>query len=237
MGPVELQCGFFGARPFMLCLYLAQLINRTDALPVVIPVSVMKRELVSCPGVSSGAGIATTSGAIVIRSANAGDAGVSGVLIFSSGSSSSGTTGSVSIGSGAATDGKGGAVSITVGSGDSGAGGELTLTAGKSTVLTGGAIGITSGQGAATTSGAITIVSANAGAKGVSGVLVHGRGVPQHGADLFRARAVQFRVGCQPAHDCCVRVPTHRWTRVRPAAAPSALSCATFFAGRSSPRK
>ena len=56
MGPVELQCGFFGARPFMLCLYLAQLINRTDALPVVIPVSVMKRELVSCPGVSSGAG-------------------------------------------------------------------------------------------------------------------------------------------------------------------------------------
>ena len=42
----------------------------------------------------------------------------------------------------------------------------------RSTVNTGGALSLGTGEGTATTSGAVTLRSANAGAAGVSGVLI-----------------------------------------------------------------
>ena len=61
----------------------------------------------------------------VVRTANAGTAGVSGALTFSSGITSSASSGELRIGTGTAV-GKGGSISITVGTGTTLAGGVLT---------------------------------------------------------------------------------------------------------------
>ena len=52
------------------------------------------------------------------RSANAGTAGVSGVLLFESGVSTTGASGSVTVASGQGANGKGGDIMMSVGSGE-----------------------------------------------------------------------------------------------------------------------
>ena len=81
----------------------------------------------------TGQGTKTSSGSIVIKTANAGTTGVSGALTFSSGTTSSGSSGELRIGTGTAVKGKGGSISITVGTGTTLAGGVLTLRSGAST--------------------------------------------------------------------------------------------------------
>ena len=123
-----------------------------------------------------------------------------------------GLSGSISIGSGAATSHHGrqrrqwcrradGDQSITVGSIATTVVQAVctTVASGQSTVLgsgTGGAVGVSSGQGIATTSGAITIRTANAGAKGVSGVLVFSSGTTtaRPGVRRLAARSRSARV-------------------------------------------
>ena len=105
-----------------------------------------------------------------MQTANAGTAGVSGLLIFSTGTASSGVSGEVylgtgssqvgnsgaiSIGSGTATNGRGGAVTLTVGNGNSGWGGSLTMSAGLTTgtASTGGKVSIVTGYSSTASSG------------------------------------------------------------------------------------
>merc|ERR1719271_704363 len=80
----------------------------------------------------SGFGTASTSGTIIIRTLNAGAAGVSGELMFSTGTTSDGASGDVSIGTGTASAGDGGDISVVVGDGDTLDGGMIYMYAGKS---------------------------------------------------------------------------------------------------------
>ena len=102
--------------------------------------------------------VETVSGALVVqllKSANGGARGASGMLMFSSGTAMGQNSGSISIGSSASTGGRGGSVTITVGAGNSGAGGMLNITAGESAFRTGGRVEMTAGYTTSSTSGAV----------------------------------------------------------------------------------
>ena len=95
----------------------------------------------------SGFGTESTSGSIIIRTLNAGTAGVSGELMLSTGTTSSGASGDISIGTGTASTGDGGDISIVVGDGNVLDGGHIYMYAGKSNALgtahaTGGSISL-----------------------------------------------------------------------------------------------
>merc|ERR1719478_1489527 len=135
----------------------------------------------------SGFGTKSTSGTIIIRTLNAGIAGVSGELMLSTGTTSTGASGDISIGTGTASTGDGGDISIVVGDGNVLDGGHIYLYAGKSnaaasTGATGGSISIISGFGTESTSGTIIIRTLNAGVKGVSGELMFSSGTTTCGA-------------------------------------------------------
>merc|ERR1711988_937045 len=109
-----------------------------------------------------GEGTATSSGAITIRTANAGVSGSSGKLVFSSGTTSGGNSGALFLGSGKATGGRGGLVEITVGDGDTGTGGYVMISGGRTiaTSFPGGNVYIRPGQGP-TTGGVTYLQSAD----------------------------------------------------------------------------
>ena len=81
--------------------------------------------------VTTGKSTLTSSGDILLKSSNAGRAGVSGNIALRSGTSSFGNTGYMSIATGDATAGKAGYVSIYVGRGNVGDGGHIAMSAGK----------------------------------------------------------------------------------------------------------
>ena len=68
--------------------------------------------------VSSGYSSVSTSGNLLLQTANAGAAGRSGYVVLSTGTASNGNSGSIRIGSGAALNGRGGSVNVVVGSGN-----------------------------------------------------------------------------------------------------------------------
>ena len=121
--------------------------------------------------VTTGKSTLTSSGDILLKSSNAGRAGVSGNIALRSGTSSFGNTGYMSIATGDATAGKAGYVSIYVGRGNVGDGGHIAMSAGKTTdQASGGYISIT----LATERRQVRFFSvrtANSGAAGVSGKL------------------------------------------------------------------
>jgi hypothetical protein len=104
---------------------------------------------------------ASTSGAILLKTQNAGVNGVSGKLKFITGTSSFGNTGLYSLTTGLAKYGNGGNISLAVGTGDSGDGGNVKITAGETTMAKspqgtdqfGGSIGIVAGHGSGTEAG------------------------------------------------------------------------------------
>ena len=85
-------------------------------------------------------GQATSSGSLVVRTANAGTNGISGALTFSSGITSSASSGELRWNF-TAVKGKGGSISITVGTGTTVAGGVLTLRSGASTTTAAAELG------------------------------------------------------------------------------------------------
>merc|ERR1712167_300039 len=135
----------------------------------------------------SGFGTKSTSGTIIIRTLNAGVAGVSGELVLSTGTTSNGASGSIRIGTGTASGGDAGDISIVVGDGNVLDGGHIYMFAGKSNAdgtahATGGSISMISGFGTKSTSGTIIIRTLNAGVKGVSGELMFSSGTTSNGA-------------------------------------------------------
>merc|ERR1711871_180481 len=117
-------------------------------------------------------GTSTSSGSITIKTPDAGDAGISGALVFSSGTTSSGSSGSLSIGSGHAVGGKGGAITVTVGDGNVGTAGAISITAGKSTNSDGGATSLVGGDSSSGAGGAVTISGGDSSNGGAGGALV-----------------------------------------------------------------
>jgi hypothetical protein len=96
--------------------------------------------------IQSGTSADTSSGDIVVKSANGGAAGVSGMLTIGTGTSSIGGTGSLNLATGYSRFGSGGEIDVRVGSGESGEGGNLNLQAGNSAdEASGGSIRFTSG--------------------------------------------------------------------------------------------
>ena len=95
---------------------------------------------------TSGLGVASSSGAFTLLSADDIDNGViSGGIQMKSGHSTSGNSGTVTLRTEAATSGTAGSISIIVGSGSNFAGGRIVLESGQSMSATGGSISMTSG--------------------------------------------------------------------------------------------
>ncbi len=142
----------------------------------------------------TGEGTATTSGAFVVRTVNAGTKGVSGMLAFISGTTSSGTSGSITMATGKAVNGKGGDILVSIGSGNAGnggdillystkaVGGEIVIKGGRGESYSGGSFSLLTGEGTSTSSGAIIIKTVNAGVKGTSGKLSFTSGTTSSGA-------------------------------------------------------
>ena len=78
----------------------------------------------------SGKGTMSSSGSFVIRTLDAGTAGLSGMLSLSSGAATSESSGSIMVGTGDALGGDGGMPHLTMGSGNSGKGGDAKVLAG-----------------------------------------------------------------------------------------------------------
>merc|ERR1712167_140071 len=159
----------------------------------------------------SGFGTKSTSGTIIIRTLNAGVAGVSGELMFSTGTTTTGASGDISIGTGTASTGDGGDISIVVGDGNVLDRGHIYLYAGKSnaaasTGATGGSISIISGFGTQSTSGTIIIRTLNAGVKGVSGELMFSSGTTSNGASASISIGTGTTTGSGESGDIHVHV-------------------------------
>ena len=64
---------------------------------------------------SSGIGTGTSSGAVIMKTVNSGESGISGKLSFTSGTTSDGASGSIEIYTGDATNGEGGDILLSIG--------------------------------------------------------------------------------------------------------------------------
>merc|ERR1719161_2975981 len=111
---------------------------------------------------SAGVGTGTSSGAVIVKTVNAGAKGASGKLSFTSGTTSSGASGSIELYTGDATNGEGGDILLSVGKSLTHVGGDVRGVGGDSTPLTGGAISFNTGEGTYTSSGAIVLQTVNA---------------------------------------------------------------------------
>merc|ERR1711871_1287093 len=98
--------------------------------------------------IRSGKSTPKSSGAVSIRTQNAGDSGVSGALTFATGTTSNGDSGDIAISSGSAASGKGGSISVTVGQSSVGPGGSITMNGGQTSAnsQSGGSVSLTGGQ-------------------------------------------------------------------------------------------
>ena len=118
---------------------------------------------------STGAGTATSTGSVVIKTPTSGSAGVSGRIAISTGNSQTGSSGMLTMTTGAATTGRGGSMTFSVGSSNQNAGGDISMTAGTTSDTTGGSISLTTGAGTTKSSGAVVVKTPDAGTLGVSG--------------------------------------------------------------------
>jgi len=118
----------------------------------------------------SGVGIATSSGSIIMSTADADPNGVSGPLHLSTGHANAGSSGSIQLSTGSAMSGVGGSVSIEVGSGDSGDGGAVLVNAGfsSSSFGQGGNIDLLGGSSSFNNGGSI-FLAGGVGSSGVGG--------------------------------------------------------------------
>ena len=116
----------------------------------------------------SGWGSESSSGSILLYTANAGKSGVSGAMWFATGTTSArsargGNSGMLSLLSGDALESTAGFIDFRVGGGTSGAGGNATLRSGGGCQgddgANGGAIYISSGKSMSTTSGDIYVTT------------------------------------------------------------------------------
>lgn len=89
-----------------------------------------------------------SSGYVNVKTANAGEAGVSGSMSFVSGTTSNGCAGAILIKTGISTGGKSGSIFLNVGSGNAGSGGSIQIIGGKDTRSggAGGAVSVEGGQ-------------------------------------------------------------------------------------------
>ena len=72
---------------------------------------------------ASGAGTATSTGDVRIKTPNSGANGATGRLYFSTGNAQSGSSGSITMSTGSATTGRGGSIKFSVGQNDQLSGG------------------------------------------------------------------------------------------------------------------
>ena len=83
--------------------------------------------------ITSGYSLKSSSGNIALKTANAGEKGVSGGIALSTGTSSTGASGAILLGTGTGTGDHGGDIIVVVGTGDTNDGGEVTISAGETT--------------------------------------------------------------------------------------------------------
>ena len=104
---------------------------------------------------TSGVGHLTSSGLVLLSTANAGFQGVSGSITMSTGTSSLGCSGYYYLGTGEASSGAGGDIDIVVGTGHLYDGGNIYMISGETTAVgeTGGWVQITGGKGSNTDAG------------------------------------------------------------------------------------
>merc|ERR1711871_755287 len=82
--------------------------------------------------IRSGKSTPKSSGAVSIRTQNAGKSGVSGALTFATGTTSNGDSGSITLSTGVANSGKAGGISLSIGSGNYQGGGNININGGQS---------------------------------------------------------------------------------------------------------
>jgi hypothetical protein len=111
--------------------------------------------------VSSGPGLRSSSGRLILKTANAVLRGESGPIAIRTGTTTN--SGSLVLSTGTAGGGNGGSISVVADKGERRTGGGVTLIAGDSATATGRDVDVRSGAGEETSSGSITLATANAG--------------------------------------------------------------------------
>ncbi len=132
----------------------------------------------------TGASVLSSSGSILLESANAGTSGVSGMISLLTGTTSIGDSGSISLRSGTASSGRSGTIELLVGLGNSGEGGSVVISSGQTDDFlgaTGGFISLSSGYSTVSSSGPFFMDTPNSGSYGVSGEIVFSTGTSANG--------------------------------------------------------